>query len=79
MANMTLDGLEKAVKAVSRRRDKVKVNFIRYADDFIVTASSKEHLETVIVPAIKAFLLTRGLIISDEKRESWGLNGDLTF
>ena len=65
LANMTLDGLENAVKAVSSQRD--KVNFIRYADDFIVTASSKEHLETVILPAINTFLSERGLTISDEK------------
>jgi RNA-directed DNA polymerase len=65
LANMTLDGLEKAVKAVSSRRD--KVNFIRYADDFVVTASSKAHLESVVLPAIKAFLSTRGLTISEEK------------
>lgn len=65
LANMTLDGLEKAVKAVSSRRD--KVNFIRYADDFVVTASSKDHLESVVLPAIKAFLSTRGLTISEEK------------
>jgi RNA-directed DNA polymerase len=65
LANMTLDGLEKTVKAVSSRRD--KVNFIRYADDFIVTATSKDHLENIILPAIKAFLSTRGLVISEEK------------
>ena len=42
LANMTLDGLEKAVKVVSPQRD--KVNFIRYADDFIlgVIGSRKE-------------------------------------
>lgn len=65
LANMTLDGLEKVLKSVSSRSD--KVNFIRYADDAGVTASSKEHLEEVIVPAIKAFLAPRGLTISEEK------------
>ncbi len=65
LANMTLDGLENAVKAASSPRD--KVNFVRYADDFIVTASSRNHLENVIVPTIRAFLSKRGLKISDEK------------
>ena len=65
LANMALDGLEKAVKAASTRRH--KVNFIRYADDFIVTASSKEHLEKVLLPTIKSFLSEKGLTISDEK------------
>ncbi len=65
LCNMTLDGLEKAVKAASHRRD--KVNFIRYADDFVVTSATKEHLENVITPIIKKFLIPRGLILSEEK------------
>jgi len=66
LANMTLDGLENAVRKVSHiRRD--KVNFIRYADDFIVTASSREHLEQAVLPAIGAFLKERGLSVSPEK------------
>lgn len=65
LCNMTLDGLEKAVKAASHRRE--KVNFIRYADDFVVTSASKEHLENVIVPVIKKFLTPRGLTLSEEK------------
>lgn len=65
LANMTLDGLERAIKAVSPRRR--KVNFIRYADDFVVTASSKEHLERVVVPTIRGFLAQRGLSLSEEK------------
>ena len=35
--------------------------------DFIVTASSKELLQEVILPAIKSFLIGRGLTISEEK------------
>jgi RNA-directed DNA polymerase len=67
LANMTLDGLEKAVKAASSPQD--KVNFVRYADDFIITASNKKHLENVILPTIREFLSTRGLKISDEKTQ----------
>jgi len=65
LANMTLDGLEEVVKksCPSRR----KVNFIRYADDFIVTADSRELLENNIIPAINSFLKTRGLKLSEEK------------
>ena len=65
LANMALDGLEKAVKDASVRKD--KVNFIRYADDFIITAASEEHLKNVIVPTIKEFLIQRGLTLSEEK------------
>ena len=65
LANMMLDGLEKVIKesCPSRR----KVNFIRYADDFIVTAESRELLEKNIIPAINDFLKTRGLKLSEEK------------
>jgi RNA-directed DNA polymerase len=66
LANMALDGLENAVRKVSHpKRD--KVNFIRYADDFVVTASSKEHLEQAVLPAIESFLRERGLSVSPEK------------
>lgn len=65
LANMTLDGLEKAVKDSCPRRR--KVNFIRYADDFIVTADSRELLENNIIPAINDFLKPRGLMLSPEK------------
>jgi len=43
LANMALDGLEAAVKAVTPRR--TKVNVIRYADDFVITGKTKELLE----------------------------------
>ena len=41
LANMTLDGIEKLLLAEYPKRSKysTKVNFIRYADDFIVTAN----------------------------------------
>jgi RNA-directed DNA polymerase len=65
LANMTLDGMEHAVlRAVPRRS---RVNFIRYADDFIVTGKSKRLLETRVKPAIEGFLETRGLMLSQEK------------
>jgi RNA-directed DNA polymerase len=65
LANMTLDGLEKAVKESCPPRR--KVNFVRYADDFICTAESKELIENNIIPAINEFLRPRGLMLSPEK------------
>ncbi len=63
---MTLDQLEPAIQAVIRpRRD--KVNFIRYADDFIVTAAGREVLEERVKPVIAVFLRERGLSLSEEK------------
>jgi len=65
IANMALDGLEQAIKdAVPRRQ---RVNFVRYADDFIVTGKSQKILEQKIKPAIEKFLSERGLKLSEEK------------
>ena len=65
LANMTLDGLERLLKGSLPRR--AKVNFVRYADDFIVTGVSQEILETKVLPLVEAFLSTRGLRLSPEK------------
>lgn len=66
IANMALDGLEAAVRRVVPNRG-AKVNVVRYADDFIITGSSKELLEEKVLPAVTAFLKERGLILSPEK------------
>lgn len=65
LANLTLDGLEQHIKSVGRKTD--KINFVRYADDFIVTGNSQEVLENKIKPAIEQFLQERGLELSPEK------------
>ena len=65
LANMTLDGLEWAVKNAVPKGAKVHV--IRYADDFIVTGESKEILQDKVRPAIRRFLSQRGLNLSGEK------------
>lgn len=79
LANMTLDGLQSlvqnAVKAhwspadnkYRRKWIKPKINLVRYADDFIVTAKDKETIETVLLPLIKQFMAERGLTLSEEK------------
>lgn len=66
LANMTLDGLEAALrKAVPRSG--AKVNMVRYADDFVITGSSRELLVDVVLPCVTAFMDTRGLTLSPEK------------
>ena len=73
LANLTLDGLESLLKRTFRQRKidgkmhNPKVNFVRYADDFIVTGSSKELLENEVKPLVERFLLERGLQLSPEK------------
>ncbi len=66
LANLTLDGLEATIHA-STDPQLDKVNFIRYADDFIVTGASQEILEQKVKPAIIQFLAERGLKLSQEK------------
>ncbi|MCJ7721303.1 group II intron reverse transcriptase/maturase, partial [Candidatus Bathyarchaeota archaeon] len=77
LANMTLDGIDKLLadkyhkkwKSGRTNNDyaaKYKVNFVRYADDFIVTANSEEIVKEV-KELIKDFLKDRGLELSDEK------------
>jgi len=65
LANMVLDGMAEAIKKVTAKTD--KINFVRYADDFIITGISKEVLEQKIRPAIVQFLTERGLTLSEEK------------
>ena len=73
LANATLDGMEKWVKETYHNRylgnGKVhcpKVNLIRYADDFVVTAQDRETLEEIKI-LITDFLAQRGLTLSEEK------------
>ena len=66
LANLTLDGMEEAIRSrIKPRHD--QVNFIRYADDFIVTARTKETLEQIVKPTVVAFLAERGLELSEQK------------
>ena len=77
LANMTLDGLEETVKRAVPRRS--RVNFIRYADDFIITGKSKQLLEKHIKPAVEAFLAERGLTLSPEKTMISYIRDGFTF
>jgi len=43
------------------------VNFVRYADDFIITSKSKDLLEGEIKPLVEQFLQERGLELSPTK------------
>lgn len=73
---MALDGIEKLLadkyhknnrgKTTKYHAAKSKVNFCRYADDFVVTAKTEEIAEEV-KELIKDFLEDRGLELSDEK------------
>lgn len=75
-ANMTLDGLERLIqnkyyrnskgKIENHHRAKTKVNLVRYADGFIITAKTEEIAEE-LKETVSQFLKERGLTLSEEK------------
>lgn len=74
LMNMTLDGLERLLQERLPTRQKVngrthfnKLNFVRYADDFIITGESPEFLRDKVLPIVREFLAERGLQLSEEK------------
>ena len=78
LANIALDGLEKAIMNIGEQR-KDKIHFVRYADDWIVTATTKEILEETALPMITAFLKERGLELSMEKTKITHINEGFDF
>jgi RNA-directed DNA polymerase len=77
LSNMTLDGLEEVVNRAVPRRN--RVNFIRYADDFIITGKSRYLLENRVRPAVEKFLAKRGLTLSEEKTMITYIRDGFTF
>lgn len=74
LMNMTLDGLERLLhdrlptrKTVNGKTHFNKMNFVRYADDFIITGESPEFLREKVLPIVREFLTERGLQLSEEK------------
>ena len=65
LANMVLDELQAKIKEAAPKGG--KVNFIRYADDFICTAKDSQILTDIILPVIQNFMSERGLELSPEK------------
>ena len=77
LANMALDGLEQVVKQAAAKRN--RINFVRYADDFIVTGKSEKILEQKVRPAIEKFLVDRGLRLSEAKTSTTHISDGFTF
>ena len=73
LANATLNGLETqlkrhlAKKLGIKKAEKTKVQCVRYADDFVILAASKELLEEEVKPWVEQFLSVRGVELSREK------------
>lgn len=77
LLTMTMKGLEATLHRVTKRSDCVHI--VVYADDFIVTAVSKEILEQKVKPAIQTFLKERGLELSPEKTKITHINEGFDF
>lgn len=75
ICNMALDGLEQTLAMVCSS----EVQFVRYADDFIVIGTNPNTLRDVVLPAVKDFLLERGLRLSTEKTHITNIKDGFDF
>lgn len=77
LANVALDGMERLFGAEDHRGSPVRpsrrrglnhgIGLVRYADDLVVTAPTREILETYVMPTLTTFLGGRGLKLSETK------------
>ncbi|GLC94642.1 group II intron reverse transcriptase/maturase [Cupriavidus sp. TA19] len=73
LANVALNGLETQLtkflgtKLGATKTKRLKVNVVRYADDFVITGDTPEVLENEVKPWVEQFLAVRGLSLSTEK------------
>jgi RNA-directed DNA polymerase len=85
LANATLNGLETqlkrhlAQKLGVKKAEKTKVQCVRYADDFVILAASKELLEEEVKPWVEQFLSVRGVELSREKTRITHINQGFDF
>ncbi|MCA7951986.1 group II intron reverse transcriptase/maturase [Burkholderia seminalis] len=85
LANVTLNGLERELAGHLNatfgivRAKRLKVRVVRYADDFVITGTSQEVLESDVKPWVEAFLAQRGLQLSEEKTRIVHINDGFDF
>ncbi|MUG95601.1 group II intron reverse transcriptase/maturase [Scytonema sp. UIC 10036] len=94
LANIALDGMEKLLSQFQKTKEyqytdskgrkrtererKPRYGFVRYADDFIITAESSEEL-IVIQPIISDWLKQRGLEFNTDKTKITHINDGFNF
>lgn len=89
LANVALDGMERLFdaeyadgrprKPSERRGMNQGIAVMRYADDFVITAPTREVLETYARPRVEKFLEERGLALSAAKTRIVHLTEGLNF
>ena len=67
ISKLGVDGLEAVVHGSPGHRRGHNLNYVRWADDFLVTATSRQELAEVVQPRIAAFLADRGVRLSPEQ------------
>ncbi len=77
LANIALDGMERLfgvenskgnyTAPSSRRGNNKGLSLIRYADDFVVTAPSRERIIEHVLPKLRYFLKKRGMELNEAK------------
>lgn len=77
VANIALDQFEEALKAISKPGE--KIHLVRYADDWVCTAASKEILTQKVLPTAIKFLKERGLELSTEKTKITHIDDGFDF
>ena len=74
LANMALDGLEQVLHTAqpktTRSGRQAQINLVRYADDFIVTGSSREVLETQVKPLIEDYVSGPNRVHDNKNRDA---------
>jgi RNA-directed DNA polymerase len=89
LANVALDGMERLfgaedaqgrqIRASGRRGLEHGISLIRYADDLVVTAPTREILVTYVIPKLTAFLGERGLKLSEAKTQIKHIDEGIDF
>ncbi len=83
LANRTLDGLQgllaTRLMATPQQQRRNKVHLVRYADDFVITGTSRFLLEHQVQPLVAHFLAERGLELSHEKTKITHLETGFDF
>lgn len=93
LANVALNGMEELLSQYKKTKEyqtrkngktytfktqKAKYRFIRYADDFIITAETREDIEA-IKPIVESWLKERGLELSQDKTNTTHVGQGFNF
>ena len=77
---MALSGIEaKLISKSESVRDKEKIHFISYADDFVITGYTLELLEEKVIPIVIDSLKAVGLELSKEKSKITHIDKGFNF